>query len=240
MALNNPNDELDLNDQDLAELPPLPPNLKTLYCDGNQLTSLPPLPDTLEVLICSNNRLTELPPLPAGLIELQCERNQLTSLPTLNNNLKILNCEYNQITELPQIPGRLTMLNARDNPIIKLTNLPQGRFLPEVEIFVDDLNLNSAEIYKQFLNESIHEHEERMNNDNITLKQLKERMDMLNLKVVSQGNKQEIQTENVGTIPSGPVNMIKDYMSSYKGGRKTRKNKRGKTRKRKSKNTRKK
>ena len=79
-----------------------------------------------------------------------------------------------------------------------------------------------------------------MNNDNITLKQLKERMDMLNLKVVSQGNKQEIQMENGDVIPSGPVNMIKDYMSPYKGGRKTRKNKRGKTRKRKSKNTRKK
>ena len=82
--------------------------------------------------------------------------------------------------------------------------------------------------------------EKRMNNDNITLKQLKERMDMLNLKVVSQGNKQEIQMENGDVIPSGPVNMIKDYMSPYKGGRKTRKNKRGKTRKRKSKNTRKK
>ena len=240
MELNNPNDALDLTDQDLAELPPLPPNLIRLYCDGNQLTSLPPLPDTLEVLICSNNRLTELPPLPTGLIELQCERNQLTSLPTLNNSLKILICDYNQITELPQIPERLTMLNARDNPIIKLRNLPLARSLPNVEIFVDDLNLNSAEIYKKFLGESIREHEQRMNNDNITLKQLKERMDMLNLKVVSQGNKQEIKLENGLVIPSGPVNMIKDYMSQYKGGKRTRKNKGGKTRKRKSKNTRKK
>ena len=240
MALNNQNDVLYLNDQDLVELPPLPPNLKKLYCDGNQLTSLPQLPDTLEILLCGENQLTELPPLPAGLKVLSCERNQLTSLPQLPVSLTELDCEYNQITELPQIPARLTNLNARDNPIIKLTNLPQGRFLPQVEIFVDDLNLNSAEIYKQFLNESIHEHEERMNNDNITLKQLKERMDMLNLKVVSQGNKQEIQMENGDVIPSGPVNMIKDYMSPYKGGRKTRKNKRGKTRKRKSKNTRKK
>ena len=239
MELNNPNDILDLNDQDLAELPPLPPNLKKLYCDGNQLTSLPPLPDTLQVLMCGNNRLTELPPLPAGLIELHCERNQLTLLPPLPLTLIELNCDYNQITELPQIPARLTNLNARDNPIIKLTNLPQGRFLPKVEIFVDDLNLNSAEIYKQFLDESIREHQERINDDNQTLKELQKRMDMLNLKVVSQGNKEEIKTENVGTVPSGPVNMIKDYMSSY-GGRRTRKNKRGKTRRRKSKNTRKK
>jgi Leucine-rich repeat (LRR) protein len=240
MELNNPNDILDLNDQDLAELPPLPPNLKKLYCDGNQLTSLPPLPDTLQVLMCGNNRLTELPPLPAGLIELHCERNQLTLLPPLPLTLIELNCDYNQITELPQIPARLTNLNARDNPIIKLINLPQGRFLPKVEIFVDDLNLNSAEIYKQFLDESIREHQERINDDNQTLKELQKRMDMLNLKVVSQGNKQEIQMENGDVIPSGPVNMIKDYMSSYKGGRKTRKNKGGKTRKRKSKNTRKK
>jgi Leucine-rich repeat (LRR) protein len=240
MELNNPNDILDLNDQDLAELPPLPPNLKKLYCDGNQLTSLPPLPDTLQVLMCGNNRLTELPPLPAGLIELHCERNQLTLLPPLPLTLIELNCDYNQITELPQIPARLTNLNARDNHIIKLINLPQGRFLPKVEIFVDDLNLNSAEIYKQFLDESIREHQERINDDNQTLKELQKRMDMLNLKVVSQGNKQEIQMENGDVIPSGPVNMIKDYMSSYKGGRKTRKNKGGKTRKRKSKNTRKK
>jgi hypothetical protein len=157
----------------------------------------------------------------------------------LPNTLIELNCEDNQITELPQIPFRLTHLNARNNPIIKLTNLPEARDFPHVEIFVDDLNLNSAEIYKNFLNDSIREHQERINDDNEQLKRLQDRMDMLNLKVVSQGNKQEIKTENVGTVPSGPVNMIKDYMSSY-GGRKTRKNKRGKTRRRKSKNTRKK
>jgi Leucine-rich repeat (LRR) protein len=240
MALNNANEVLDLTDSDLAELPPLPPNLKQLLCSGNQLTSLPPLPDTLELLICGSNRLRELPPLPIGLQTLHCERNNLSSLPPLPNTLIELNCEYNEITELPKIPYRITSLNARDNPIIKLTNLPNARNLPEVEIFVDDLNLNSAEIYKKFLGDSIREHQERMNNDNQTLKQLKDRMDMLNLKVVSQGNKKEIQTENVGTVPSGPVNMIKDYMSYFKGGRRTRKNKRGKTRRRKSKNTRKK
>ena len=239
MALNNQDDVLDLTDSDLAELPQLPPNLKQLLCSGNKLTSLPPLPDTLKLLICSYNQLTDLPPLPASLEELDCEHNNLTSLPILNNRLKVLVCEDNQITELPQIPLRLTHLNARNNPIIKLTNLPDARHFPDVEIFVDDLNFNSAKIYKEFLNNSIREHQERINDDNQTLKELQKRMDMLNLKVVSQGNKQEIKTENVGTVPSGPVNMIKDYMSSY-GGRRTRKNKRNKTRKRKSKNTRKK
>ena len=240
MAFFSKNKMLELEDKNLEELPPLPPGLIKLYCGGNRLTSLPPLPATLEILSCGENQLTELPPLPAGLKVLFCERNQLTSLPQLPVSLTELDCEYNQITELPQIPARLNELNAKDNPIIKLSNLPFARRLPHVEIFVDDLNLNSAEIYKQFLIESIREHQERMNDDNITLKQLKERMDMLNLKVVSQGDKQEIKIENVGTVPSGPVNMVKDYMSSYNGGRKTRKNKRGKTRKRKSKNTRKK
>jgi Leucine-rich repeat (LRR) protein len=240
MALNNQDVVLDLTDSDLEELPELPPNLKKLFCSGNRLTSLPPLPDTLELLVCGWNKLTELPQLPARLEELQCENNNLTSLPVLPNTLIVLNCEDNQITELPQIPFRLTHLNARNNPIVKLTNLPEARDFPHVEIFVDDLNLNSAEIYKNFLNNSIREHQERINDDNEQLKQLQDRMDMLNLKVVSQGNKQEIKTENVGTIPSGPVNMIKDYMSSYKGGKRTRKNKRGKTRRRKSKNTRKK
>jgi Leucine-rich repeat (LRR) protein len=239
MALNNQDDVLDLTDSDLAELPQLPPNLKKLLCSGNQLTSLPPLPDTLELLICGWNKLTELPPLPAKLEVVHCENNNLTSLPMLPNTLIELNCEDNQITELPQIPLRLTHLNARNNPIIKLTNLPDARHFPDVEIFVDDLNFNSAKIYKEFLNNSIREHQERINDDNEQLKRLQDRMDMFNLKVVSQGNKQEIKTENIGTVPSGPVNMIKDYMSSYKGGR-TRKNKRGKTRRRKSKNTRKK
>jgi len=240
MALNNQDDVLDLTDSDLAELPQLPPNLKQLLCSGNKLTSLPPLPDTLKLLICGHNQLTELPPLPDSLEELDCEHNNLTSLPILNNRLKVLVCEDNQITELPQIPLRLTHLNARNNPIIKLTNLPEPRHFPHVEIFVDDLNLVSSKIYKKFLSDSIREHQERINDDNEQLKQLQPHMDMLNLKVVSQGNKQEIKTENVGTVPSGPVNMIKDYMSSYNGGRKTRKNKRGKTRRRKSKNTRKK
>jgi Leucine-rich repeat (LRR) protein len=240
MALNNANDELILSDQDLAELPPLPPNLIRLECEGNRLTSLPPLPATLEILICGHNKLTELPPLPAGLKVLSCEGNQLTSLPQLPQSLIELDCEYNQITELPQIPARLKGLNVKDNPIIKLRNLPLARSFPNVEIFVDDLNLNSAEIYKKFLGESIREHKQRMNNDNQTLKQLKDRMDMLNLKVVSQGNKKEIQTENIGTVPSGPVNMIKDYMSYFKGGRRTRKNRIGKTKKCKSKTTRKK
>jgi Leucine-rich repeat (LRR) protein len=239
MALNNQDDVLDLNDQDLAELPPLPPNLKRLDCEGNRLTSLPPLPATLELLICGWNQLTELPPLPAGLKVLSCEHNNLSSLPQLPLSLIELDCEENQITELPKIPVLLDVLNARNNPIIKLTNLPEPRRFPHVEIFVDDLNFNSAKIYKEFLNNSIREHQERINDDNEQLKRLQDRMDMFNLKVVSQGNKQEIKTENIGTIPSGPVNMIKDYMSSYKGGR-TRKNKRGKTRRRKSKNTRKK
>jgi hypothetical protein len=239
MALNNQDVVLDLTDSDLEELPPLPPNLKKLLCSGNRLTSLPQLPDTLELLVCGWNKLTELPQLPARLEELQCENNNLTLLPVLPNTLIVLNCEDNQITELPQIPFRLTHLNARNNPIVKLTNLPEARDFPQVEIFVDVLNFNSAKIYKNFLNNSIREHQERINDDNQSLKELQNRIDMLNLKVVSQGNKQEIKTENVGTIPSGPVNIIKDYMSSYKGGR-TRKNKRNKTRRRKSKNTRKK
>lgn len=240
MDNNNPNDVLDLGDQNLAELPPLPPTLKKLFCDGNQLTFLPPLPNTLEVLICGHNKLTELPQLPTKLKVLSCEHNKLTSLPPLPLSLDELVCEYNQITELPKIPVLLNILNARDNPIVKLTSLPEPRIFSRVEIFVDDLNLSSAEIYKNFLDNSIHEHENRINNDNTTLKQLKDRMDMLNLKLVSQGNKQQIQTENVGTVPSGPVNMIKDYMSYFGGRRRSRKNRKGKTRKHKSKNTRKK
>lgn len=98
--------KLDVSKLGLTELPPLPLNLKELYCSDNLLTSLPnPLPQTLELLGCTRNRLTELPPLPRGLKTLSCISNRLTSLPPLPSGLVHLHCSDNRLRELPELPA---------------------------------------------------------------------------------------------------------------------------------------
>jgi hypothetical protein len=126
-------------------------------------------------------------------------------------------------------------LNARENPITKLTNLPDGRNLAEIDIFIDDLNLKSSEIYKKFLNESIKELDNRKENYNQSMKEIKNRLDMFNLKLVSRGKQKEIQSQNVNTVPMGPVNMIKDYLTDVKGGR-SKRNKKNKRKTKRKKN----
>ena len=74
------NDELDLSNLGLTELPLLPDRLQVLYCGYNQLTELPPLPNTLQELYCNGNQLTEIPTLPDTLVRLYCYGNQLTEL----------------------------------------------------------------------------------------------------------------------------------------------------------------
>ncbi len=237
-ALPDTLETLICDNNELTSLPALPPRLKMLSCSGNKLTSLPPLPVTLQVLICDFNKLSSLPELPSNLESLICNNNQLTSLPVLNGKLSELDCEYNNISVLPMIPSKLIKLNARDNPIVKITNLPNPRLLSDTEIFVDNLNLISAEKYKKFLNETINEHQNRIKNVNQTLAMVKERIDGLNPKMLAKN--MEIKLSNKTIVPAGPVNMIADYMSNYKeGGRKTRKNKKNKLSNRKSRNMRK-
>ena len=79
--------ELDLSDRSLTSLDHINwndyPNLKVLYCYGNQLTVLPPLPQSLEKLYCGDNQLSGLPPLPQSLKELNFWYNEVAVLPPL-------------------------------------------------------------------------------------------------------------------------------------------------------------
>ena len=109
MALiTDKDDELDVREFGLTELPPLRPTLVTLWCEYNQLTSLPPLvsegnPSTLRMLDCRCNKLTELPPLVS-------EGNPST--------LRALDCTGNALTSLPPLPLALHTLQCNDNPLI--------------------------------------------------------------------------------------------------------------------------
>jgi Leucine-rich repeat (LRR) protein len=116
--------ELQCTDNQLTQLPTLPPTLKYLTCCHNELTQLPTLPPTLIMLYCSNNELTQLPTLPPTLTMLLCCYNQLTQLPTLPPTLTYLYCSNNQLTQLPNLPSTLTKLLCCNNQLTQLPILP--------------------------------------------------------------------------------------------------------------------
>jgi hypothetical protein len=104
----------------LTSLPPLPDNLRHLFCEHNNLTELSDLPDTLIDLYCGDNKLSSLPPtLPANLDTLACMSNELTSIPTLPKKLRGLSCSNNKLKRLPELPMSLLYLDCDDNKLPK-------------------------------------------------------------------------------------------------------------------------
>ena len=89
--------------------------LRELQCTDNQLTQLPTLPPTLTMLLCCYNQLTQLPTLPFTLTYLYCSNNQLTQMPNLPSTLKVLGCNNNQLIQLPTLPSTLTYLDCQNN-----------------------------------------------------------------------------------------------------------------------------
>ena len=114
---------VDLCHLGLTELPALPNNIKSLWCNGNRLTSLPPLPRQLTQLRCDGNQLTSLPLLPPGLRLLRCDANLIEGLPALPEPLRALWCHQNRLTTLPNLPPHLGDLLCDGNQIPPL--LPQ-------------------------------------------------------------------------------------------------------------------
>ena len=137
---NCKNGILDLSDLGLTRLPPIPPTIKTLRCQGNSLSVLPPLHNGLEVLDftrnfvnflpplpatvttlkCQDNLLRNLPPLPTGLQRFLCDRNDILQLPTLPDSLRILGCSRNLLTSLPLLPSNLQWIDCRGNLFMAL------------------------------------------------------------------------------------------------------------------------
>ena len=115
---------IDISNTNITYLPSLKRfyNLKTLYCDHNELTHLPELNSSLIKLSCYNNQLIELPELNNTLKVLSCEHNLLTQLPKLNSSLKKLYCDNNKLTQLPELNSSLKELWCGSN---LLTQLPE-------------------------------------------------------------------------------------------------------------------
>lgn len=116
---------VNVNNQNLTELPVISDNTTILLCYNNQLTILPEkLPSKLTGLDCSRNRLTKLPAVLPSLIVLACFNNPLTELPYLPHILEKLWCNGCNLIKLPPIfPPTLKLLNCDD---IKLHQLPDN------------------------------------------------------------------------------------------------------------------
>ncbi len=102
----------------------LPDNIKTLYCNGNQLTSLNVSKNALlESLDCSNNKLTSLDVSKnTALTFLSCSNNQLTSLNVSKNTaLTSLYCYGNQLSSLDVSKNTaLTKLECNGNNLMSI------------------------------------------------------------------------------------------------------------------------
>ena len=125
-------EELWLDFNSIAALPPLPSALRKLHVRGNGLAALPTLPERLVVLIADHNQLSRLPDLPAGLRILEVGKNCLTELPAPPTVLRMVNACANQIVALPAgFEAAITSgyLNLEHNPlsaesIARLRKLP--------------------------------------------------------------------------------------------------------------------
>lgn len=120
---------LNVSDNKLTFLPPLPSNLTSFRCTNNLLTTLPTLSNRLTLLFCNGNKLTSLPNLPPQLQIFNCSNNKLTSLPTLPNTLESFYCSYNQLSGLPRLPNTLTDFGCASNNLTSLPDLPPNIIL---------------------------------------------------------------------------------------------------------------
>ena len=108
----------------ITKLPPLPTNLRSLWCTNTLITELSPLPRNLTTLCYSGALIRELPPLPSGLTDLYCRGTAISSLPPLPPTLTLLSCQNTQISKLPSLPTGLHYLFCSNNTISNLPELP--------------------------------------------------------------------------------------------------------------------
>ena len=96
---------LDLSDNRVAAMAPLPPTVATVRLRNNRLLALPPLPEGLELLVVDGNSLGAIPAAPK-LRLLEATRNRLSSLPELPA-LRVLAVagRAGQESEIPNFKG---------------------------------------------------------------------------------------------------------------------------------------
>lgn len=150
---------LDVSFNAIRSLNNLSSSLKLLNLRNNVISYIPKLPDNLEVFDCSENqKLKGLPILPDSIKELYLNDCNVFELPKeLPKELTILECTKNKLSKLPKLPKTLKKLDCSFNLLKKMTNLPeslteingQGNFLSEIP------SLPSKLTYINFTNNKI-------------------------------------------------------------------------------------
>ncbi|ANN72027.1 hypothetical protein [Bordetella bronchialis] len=109
---------LSLKGLGLREVPPVIPDVYSLDVSDNRIVDLPPLPCDIQYLLAANNRIAELKyPLPGDLVVADLSHNRLTELPeTLPGRMVRLDVQNNALKTLPRNMSReLRILNVDEN-----------------------------------------------------------------------------------------------------------------------------
>ena len=112
----------------LHQLPPFPEHSQLEHLDigDNRLARIPPLPQSLRVLVANKNSASHLqslilPDLPRWLTRVDLSACNLTELPALPENLEHANFARNRISTLSQpTQPSVTWLKVSDNPNAEL------------------------------------------------------------------------------------------------------------------------
>lgn len=117
---------LNIGDNFVSNLPPLPDSLRYFSCETNQLSNLPVLPPYLQYFTCNTNTIASMPALPASLWYLDCNTNALDSLPALPAGLTELICGFNHLSALPPLPSVMVKLYCNNNRLSQVPALPDS------------------------------------------------------------------------------------------------------------------
>lgn len=117
---------LTIENNQLRELPALPASLVTLHIEGNNVTTLPALPVNITHFSAKNNNLETITgPFPPRLLRFHVTHNQLTQVPSLENTeVESVGLGFNNLTSLPRFPETLRNLGCPNNQITEIRGLP--------------------------------------------------------------------------------------------------------------------
>ncbi|MBK6400088.1 MAG: T9SS type A sorting domain-containing protein [Bacteroidetes bacterium] len=115
---------LDIDNNGISSLPPLPASIRNLSSSFNLLTSFPELPDSIELLGLMENNISQIDSFPKYLRSLNISFNNLDSTPPFPERIEKIAIAYNNISVLQPIPESVTDLECYGNNITELPVLP--------------------------------------------------------------------------------------------------------------------
>jgi len=101
----------------------LPMNIKSLWCQSNNIGLLPVLPNSLVSLICNDNRLSELTNIydikKSGLRIINCNNNSIVAID-INDNLTKLSAANNNLSYISELPVLIERVDFENNKFVEI------------------------------------------------------------------------------------------------------------------------